>query len=122
MAVAVPQALDMLTPLGRGASLLVVGPNDSGKTTLALDAIITQRGSGVKCVLALTRQTDAQLKVRHRRPCQARLDPTRPPTDGCGGGWGMAGALSLRSLKRDRQQPVGACVAGWGRRGEARAV
>lgn len=46
------QALDVLTPLGRGASLLVVGPSDSGKTTLALDAVLGQRHTGVKCVYA----------------------------------------------------------------------
>jgi F0F1-type ATP synthase alpha subunit len=41
------KALDTLTPLGRGSSLLVIGPQGCGKTTVALDAIIGQKGSQV---------------------------------------------------------------------------
>ncbi len=52
----------MLTPLGRGASLLVVGPNSSGKSTLALDAIIGQVGTGVKCILSSTSRNEQQLQ------------------------------------------------------------
>jgi ABC-type Mn2+/Zn2+ transport system ATPase subunit len=37
----------MLTPLGRGSSLLVIGPEGAGKSTLALDAIIGQKGAQV---------------------------------------------------------------------------
>ncbi len=40
----VPQGLDILTPLGRGASLLVIGPAGSGKTQLGLDAVLAQVG------------------------------------------------------------------------------
>jgi F-type H+-transporting ATPase subunit alpha len=58
------KALDTLTPLGRGASLLVIGPNNSGKTTLALDAILGQKGSGVRCVLASTTLSAQQLEAR----------------------------------------------------------
>eukprot|EP00775_Hariotina_reticulata_P002752 gene2752-3047_t len=58
------KALDTLTPLGRGASLLVIGPNNSGKTTLALDAILGQKGSGVKSVLASTTLPAQQLAAR----------------------------------------------------------
>ncbi len=41
-----PQGLDILTPLGRGASLLVIGPAGSGKTQLGLDAVLAQVGVG----------------------------------------------------------------------------
>jgi F-type H+-transporting ATPase subunit alpha len=58
------KALDTLTPLGRGASLLVIGPHNSGKTTLAVDAILGQRASGVKCVVASTTLTAQQLEQR----------------------------------------------------------
>lgn len=59
------KALDILTPLGRGASLLVIGPNGSGKTTLALDAIKgCQKGAPMRCVLASTTQTAEQLEQR----------------------------------------------------------
>jgi hypothetical protein len=63
------KALDTLTPLGRGASLLVIGPHNSGKTTLAVDAILGQRSTGVKCVMSSTtlsaQQLEQRLKVRH---------------------------------------------------------
>lgn len=55
------KALDALTPLGRGASLLVIGPNGSGKTSLGLDAILGQRGSGIKCVYASVTQTTEEM-------------------------------------------------------------
>lgn len=56
--------MDTLTPLGRGASLLVIGPHNSGKTTLAVDAILGQRSSGVKCVMASTTLSEKQLEAR----------------------------------------------------------
>lgn len=63
------KALDTLTPLGRGASLLVIGPHNSGKTTLAVDAILGQRSTGVKCVMSSTtlsaQQLEQRLKVRY---------------------------------------------------------
>jgi RecA/RadA recombinase len=58
------KALDTLTPLGRGASLLVIGPGGSGKTTLALDAVQTQAAAGVRCVMACTTLTPVQLEAR----------------------------------------------------------
>lgn len=52
------QAVDTLTPLGRGQAQLLVGPAGSGKTNLAVDAIIGQhalqqpRQPPVRCVYA----------------------------------------------------------------------
>lgn len=46
------QALDALTPLGRGQALLVTGEQHSGKSSVVLDAILGQSGSGVRCVYA----------------------------------------------------------------------
>lgn len=40
------RALDLLTPLGRGASLLIIGPNDSGKSSVVEDAVLGQIGTG----------------------------------------------------------------------------
>jgi len=40
------QGLDILTPLGRGMSFLVIGPRGTGKTTLGLDAILAQNATG----------------------------------------------------------------------------
>lgn len=46
-------AVDTLTPLGRGQSILVAGLRGSGKTDLLVEAIIGQRSSGVRCVMSL---------------------------------------------------------------------
>lgn len=51
-AVSCVQALDILTPLGRGQALLVTGMRGAGKTSLVLDAILGQYKSGVRCIYA----------------------------------------------------------------------
>ncbi|PRW45016.1 ATP synthase subunit alpha [Chlorella sorokiniana] len=56
------RALDILTPLGRGQALQVVGPQGSGKTQLCIDAVIGQRGSGVRCVYAAVGSSQDQLE------------------------------------------------------------
>ena len=47
-----PQAVDVLTPIGRGQALLVVGLPGSGKTSLVLDAILGQKHHDVQCIYA----------------------------------------------------------------------
>ena len=42
--------IDTLLPLGRGQRELIVGDRQVGKTTLALDAILSQKGTDVRCV------------------------------------------------------------------------
>jgi F-type H+-transporting ATPase subunit alpha len=42
--------IDALLPIGRGQRELILGDRATGKTTIALDAILAQRGTGVKCV------------------------------------------------------------------------
>ncbi len=44
------KAIDAMTAIGRGQRELIVGDRQTGKTTLAVDAIINQAGTGVKCV------------------------------------------------------------------------
>ncbi|MCE1818138.1 F0F1 ATP synthase subunit alpha, partial [Enterobacter hormaechei] len=41
---------DAMIPIGRGQRELVIGDRQTGKTALAIDAIINQRDSGIKCV------------------------------------------------------------------------
>jgi F-type H+-transporting ATPase subunit alpha len=48
--------IDALVPIGRGQRQLIVGDNGTGKTTLALDAVISQRGGSVCCVYVLIGQ------------------------------------------------------------------
>lgn len=44
------KAIDAMIPVGRGQRELIIGDRQTGKTTIAIDAIINQKGTGVKCV------------------------------------------------------------------------
>ncbi|MCO6546867.1 MAG: F0F1 ATP synthase subunit alpha [Gilliamella sp.] len=44
------KAVDSMIPIGRGQRELIIGDRQTGKTALAVDAIINQRDSGVKCI------------------------------------------------------------------------
>ncbi|MGD9694156.1 MAG: F0F1 ATP synthase subunit alpha [Thermoleophilia bacterium] len=44
------KAIDALIPIGRGQRELIIGDRQTGKTTIAVDTIINQRGQGVRCV------------------------------------------------------------------------
>ncbi len=44
------KAIDAMVPVGRGQRELIIGDRQTGKTAVALDAIINQKGTGVKCV------------------------------------------------------------------------
>ena len=44
------KSIDAMTPIGRGQRQLIIGDRKTGKTTVAVDAIINQRGLGVKCI------------------------------------------------------------------------
>lgn len=56
------RAIDILTPLGRGQTLLITGPKGSGKTQLCLDVIAGQADRGVHCVYAAVGSTQEQLE------------------------------------------------------------
>jgi F-type H+-transporting ATPase subunit alpha len=43
------KVIDALTPIGRGQRELIIGDRKTGKTSLAIDTIINQRGQGVQC-------------------------------------------------------------------------
>ena len=44
------KAIDAMVPIGRGQRELIVGDRQTGKTAIAIDTIINQKGQGVKCV------------------------------------------------------------------------
>jgi F-type H+-transporting ATPase subunit alpha len=44
------KAIDALVPIGRGQRELIIGDRQTGKTTVAIDAIINQKGNGVVCI------------------------------------------------------------------------
>ena len=43
-------AIDAITPIGRGQRELIIGDRQTGKTALAIDTIINQKGKGVYCI------------------------------------------------------------------------
>ncbi len=44
------KAIDSMVPIGRGQRELIIGDRQTGKTALALDTIINQKGTGIKCI------------------------------------------------------------------------
>lgn len=55
------KAVDAMTPIGRGQRELVIGDRKTGKTAIAIDAIINQKGSGVKCFYIAIGQKDSSV-------------------------------------------------------------
>ena len=55
------KVVDALLPIGRGQRELILGDRQTGKTSLALDAIINQRESGVVCVYCAVGQRNASV-------------------------------------------------------------
>jgi F-type H+-transporting ATPase subunit alpha len=44
------KAIDAMTPIGRGQRELIIGDRKTGKTTVAIDTILNQKGQGVTCI------------------------------------------------------------------------
>jgi F-type H+-transporting ATPase subunit alpha len=58
------KAIDAMVPIGRGQRELIIGDRQTGKTTVALDTIINQKGQGVSCIyvaIGQKRSTVAQV-------------------------------------------------------------
>lgn len=58
------KSIDGMVPIGRGQRELIIGDRQTGKTAIAIDAIINQKGTGVKCIyvaIGQKRSTVAQI-------------------------------------------------------------
>ena len=44
------KAIDAMIPIGRGQRELIIGDRQTGKTAIAIDTIINQKGTGVRCI------------------------------------------------------------------------
>ena len=53
------KAIDAMTPIGRGQRELIIGDRKTGKTAIGVDAIINQKGSGVKCFYVAVGQKES---------------------------------------------------------------
>ena len=55
------KSVDSMIPIGRGQRELIIGDRQTGKTALAIDAIINQKGSGIKCVYVAIGQKQSSI-------------------------------------------------------------
>src|SRR5690606_6424491 len=53
------KAIDSMIPIGRGQRELIVGDRKTGKSAIAIDTIINQKGTGVKCFYVATGQRES---------------------------------------------------------------
>ena len=80
------KAIDALIPIGRGQRELIIGDRQTGKTTIAIDAIINQRGQGVHVLLRRHRPEGLDRRPRWSSACAPparwstrRSSPPPPP-------------------------------------------
>ena len=55
------KAIDSMVPVGRGQRELIIGDRQTGKTAVAIDAIINQKGTGVKCIYVAIGQKQSSI-------------------------------------------------------------
>ena len=55
------KAIDAMTPIGRGQRELIIGDRKTGKTTIAIDTILNQKGQGVKCIYVAIGQKNSSV-------------------------------------------------------------
>jgi len=55
------KAIDTMVPIGRGQRELIIGDRQTGKTALAIDTIINQKSSGIKCIYVAIGQKQSSI-------------------------------------------------------------
>ncbi|MDC0586210.1 F0F1 ATP synthase subunit alpha [Gammaproteobacteria bacterium] len=55
------KAIDAMVPIGRGQRELIIGDRQTGKTAVAVDTIINQKGTGVKCIYVAVGQKNSNI-------------------------------------------------------------
>ena len=58
-------AIDSMVPIGRGQRELIIGDRQTGKTSIAIDAIVNQKGKGVYCVYVAIGQKNSSVAAIH---------------------------------------------------------
>ena len=61
------KAIDSMVPIGRGQRELIIGDRQTGKTALAIDTIINQKGTGVKCIYVAIGQKNSSIASVQRK-------------------------------------------------------
>ncbi len=61
------KSIDALVPIGRGQRELIIGDRQTGKTAVAIDAIINQKNTGIKCIyVAIGQKASSVASVVHK--------------------------------------------------------
>ena len=55
------KSLDAMVPIGRGQRELIIGDRQTGKTAVAVDTIINQKGTGIKCIYVAVGQKQSSI-------------------------------------------------------------
>ncbi|MEQ8797790.1 MAG: F0F1 ATP synthase subunit alpha [Salinisphaeraceae bacterium] len=55
------KSIDAMIPIGRGQRELIIGDRQTGKTAIAIDAIINQKNSGIKCIYVAIGQKNSSI-------------------------------------------------------------
>ncbi len=61
------KSIDAMVPIGRGQRELIIGDRQTGKTAVAIDAIINQKGTGVKCIYVAIGQKNSSIATVVRK-------------------------------------------------------
>ena len=97
------KSIDAMIPIGRGQRELIIGDRQTGKTAVALDTIINQKGSGVICIYVAIGQKRAQVAQVVAHPRRARRDGAHHRRRRLGGRPGRAPVhRSVRRLRDGR--------------------
>lgn len=71
------KAIDSMVPIGRGQRELIIGDRQTGKTAVALDAIVNQKGTGVICIyVAIGQKASSVASVVRNLEAQGAMDHT----------------------------------------------
>jgi F-type H+-transporting ATPase subunit alpha len=61
------KAIDAMVPVGRGQRELIIGDRQTGKTAVAIDTIISQKDTGVKCIYVAVGQKNSSVSTVQRK-------------------------------------------------------
>jgi F-type H+/Na+-transporting ATPase subunit alpha len=71
------KAIDSIIPIGRGQRELIIGDRGTGKTAIAIDAILNQRGGDVVCIyVAIGQKTSTVVQVYEKLKDEGAMDYT----------------------------------------------
>ncbi len=71
------KSIDALVPIGKGQRELIIGDRQTGKTAIAIDAILNQKGRNVKCVyVAIGQKSSTVARIQNRLKEKGAMDYT----------------------------------------------